>query len=155
MWLRLILCALIVAFCTAIGYLAAEKYRQRKNYFSQLSDLVERYLAELGYEKKPLPAFLEGCRYTGDFGKTMAKIARHEQAVCRESYLTEAEKTDCEGLYSMLGRGDSASQREYFQSKKQLLAEKKAAAEKEAKARSGLYLKLGLLAGLAFVILIL
>ncbi len=155
MWLRLILCALIVAFCTAIGYLAAEKYRARRSYFSQLSDFVERYIAELGYAKKPLPAFLGSCHFNGDFGKTMERVARHEEIVCRESYLTEAERADCEGLYSMLGKGDSISQREYFQSKKQPIAEKKAAAEREAKSHSDLYLKLGLLAGLAFVILIL
>ncbi len=155
MWLRLILCVLIVAFCTAIGYLAAEKYRARRSYFSQLSDFVERYIAELGYAKKPLPAFLEECRFSGDFEKTMNRIARHEEAACREKYLTEAEKKDCESLYSMLGRGDSRSQMEFFQSKRQLIAEKKTSSEKEAKARSDLYLKLGLLAGLAFVILIL
>ena len=155
MWLRLVLCALIIAFCTAIGYLAAEKYRARRKYFAQLSDLIERYIAELSYTKKPLPAFLEECKATGDFAKAIACVSRHEKVVCREQYLTNAEKADCETLFSMLGGGDSASQREYFRSKQQPIAEKKAAAEREAKSRSDLYLKLGLLAGLAFVILIL
>ena len=54
----------------------------------------------------------------------------------------------------MLGRGDALSQSGFFSARRAALEQKKADTEKEAKARGALYLKLGLLAGLAFVILI-
>ena len=54
----------------------------------------------------------------------------------------------------MLGRGDAQSQQSCFSAQKAILEEKKADSEREAKTRGELYLKLGLLAGLALVILI-
>ena len=54
----------------------------------------------------------------------------------------------------MLGKGDAQSQSVFFAAKRAALQQRREESEKEAKARGALYLKLGLLAGLAFVILI-
>ena len=48
----------------------------------------------------------------------------------------------------------ASSQKGYFCARREPLGEVRAACEKQAKAKGELYLKLGLLAGLAFVILI-
>ena len=155
MWIKFILSGLIIAFCVLLGYFAAEKYRSRKKFFAQLSDFNERYLTELGYRRKPLDGFLSDYTYTGDFGKVISALACRKSLELKYGYLTKEEKGELEDYFSTLGRGDSASQSGYFTSKRQPLAAKKATSEKEAKAHSDLYIKLGLLAGLAFVILIL
>ncbi len=154
MWLKFILSGLIIAFCVALGYFAAEKYRARKKFFAELSALNEAYLSELSYAKKPIDVFLEERKGKGDFAKLLQTLQRHEAPSLKNFHLTKEEEADCREYFSMLGRGDSASQRAFFSSKTSLLAEKKQAAEKESRSRSALYLKLGLLAGLAFVILI-
>ncbi len=153
MWIKLLLCGLMIAFCTALGYLAAEKYRSRKKFFSQFELFNARYLTELAYARKPLEVFLREYSYTGDFQKLISALQKRGELPAH-GFLTKEEQGDTENYFSMLGKGDTASQEAYFSSKKGWLAEKKKKAEEEAKARGELYVKLGLLAGLAFVILI-
>lgn len=154
MWIKLLLSGLIVAFCVLLGYLAANKYRARKNFFAQHDAFNARYLSELAFARKPLPEFLAAYEYSGEFAKTIKEFSEKRGPELKFSFLTQEEKKDCADYFAMLGKGDSFSQRDYFSSKKQYLAEKKAETEKECKSRGGLYLKLGLLAGLAIVILI-
>ncbi len=154
LWLKIIVSCAIVAFGIGIGYLAAGKYRSRKKFFAQLYDFNERYLSELGYSRKPLPVFLKEFPATGDFRKSLEGLAFSRAPDLRYPYLTADEKKECGDYFFMLGRGDAQSQSGYFGARREPLGEKKAACEKEAKANGELYIKLGLLAGLAFVILI-
>ncbi len=149
MWIKLLLCALIVAFCTFLGYLAAGKYRARRKFFAQMSAFNERYLNELTYARRTLRELINEVGEGGDF---YALLERRGDV--KLQYLTEQERKDCADYLQMLGAGDSNSQKNYFSAKKSALGDKKAESEKEAKDRGGLYVKLGLLAGLAFVILI-
>ena len=154
LWLKIVICIAIVAFCTFLGYVAAGKYRARKRFFTQYFLFNERYLNELGYTRRPLSAFLKEYAYTGEFGKTVTSFMESRQLKLSFSWLNGDERAECGNYFSMLGKGDALSQKGYFTSRQGLLAEKKAACEREAKTRGDLYLKLGLLAGLAFVILI-
>lgn len=154
MWLKLLLCAAIVAFCVGIGYLAGEKYRSRKKFYARFLSFHERYLNELTYARTPLAEFLAAEDLNGDFGKLLNAVRCHETPNAEFSYLTAEERKGCAEYFSMLGKGDSASQRGYFGSKTAELFDKKTKAEEEAKRRGELALKLGLLAGLAVVILI-
>ncbi len=154
MWIKFLLAALIIAFCVFLGYLAAGKYRARKKYFVQLALFNERYLSELSFERKPLAEFIAAFPYTGDFEKSLKGLVESRNAQVNFSYLSGDEKKLCGDYFSALGTGDSGAQKGYFSAQKSSIEEKKTQSEKECKARSELYLKLGLLAGLAFVILI-
>ncbi len=153
MWIKFLLAGAIIAFCVFIGYLAADKYRMRKRFFADFEAFNERFLSELAYARAPLPEFLRKQRYGGDFQKAVESLLRHEPPK-PPAMLAQEEKEEFINYFSMLGAGDSGSQSGFFAAKKQYLSEKKAESAKEAKARGELYLKLGLLAGLAFVILI-
>ncbi len=153
MWLKFVLAGLVIAFCTLLGYFAAGKYRARRSFFAQWSDLNEKYLSELKYRRAPLPEFLKECKLTGEFGKA-AESSLKGNGELKAAFLTEEEKKDALVYFGQLGRGDSRSQLGFFEGKRALLLTKKEGAEKDAKERGELYLKLGLLAGLAFVILI-
>lgn len=154
MWLKILIGGLVVVFCIFLGYFAASKYRLRKKFFLQLASFNERYLTELCYARKPLPEFLREYPYTGDFSKTLAAFVQHRETEPNLSYLSKEEKKFCGDYFGMLGKGDAVSQKSYYQAQKNELENKKTACEKEAKSRSELYIKLGLLAGLAFVVLI-
>lgn len=154
MWLKILLSLVIISVATACGYLAGNKYRARKKYFAQLSAFNERYLNELNYARKPLGAFLKEFEYSGDFSKSLKTLAEARKANVAFSYLTKEEQAACADYFAMLGKGDSFSQKSYFASKKAGIEEKRAASEKDAKSKSALYIKLGVLAGLAVVILI-
>ena len=146
MWLKILICIAVIAFFTGLGYLISGKYRARKKFYTQFCAFNERYLNELTFTRKPLSSFLKEFEYTGDFGKTIEAAEKREGEI-KYSYLSKEEKK--------LGKGDSASQKNFFAAQKAKLEEKRTDSEKQAKARSELYLKLGLLLGLAIVILIL
>lgn len=153
MWLKLAISGAIIAFSTFVGYLFSGKARSRSSFFTQLCGFNEKFLNELDYERKPLDALLrEG--YTGDFGKSLTEFRERRKISFAYSYLSQGERTMCEEYFSMLGRGDALSQKEYFAGKKKVLSEAKEKCETEAKKTKELSIKLGLLFGLAVVILI-
>ena len=154
LWLKILVAAAVVAAGTAGGYFAANKYRARQKFYAQFAVFNERYLNELGYARKPLGAFLKQYEYTGDFSKSLKAFSEKRDPKIDYSYLTEEERAECADYFSMLGKGDSLSQKNFFAAKQAGLGEKRAASEKEAKSRGSLYLKLGILSGLAVVILI-
>ncbi len=154
MWIRVLLCLLVILFCTLLGYFAASRYRSRKNFFVQMYDFNERYINELDYARRPLKEIVNSLGNGGEFGALIGEYARTRTCGAKFTFLSEEEKDACEGYLKMLGTGDSYSQKIFFSSQKKLLDERRIAAEKELKERGGLYLKLGFLGGLAFVILI-
>lgn len=152
-WIKLLIAGLIIALSTLLGYVAAGRFRARGKFFAQMCAFNERFVNELSYGRKPLSE-IAADQPSGDFGKLLSEAAAFRVPDVRQAYLTKEEKQDVTDYFSLLGRGDSYSQIGFFTAKKTALSEKKAAAEKEAASRSSLYLKLGLLAGLALVILI-
>ncbi len=151
MWIKVLLAVLIVAFCSLLGYLAAAKYRARRKFYAQMASFNDKYLNELTYRRRPLGELIgEQLERGGDF----YTLLEDRKTEIKLQYLTEQERRECEEYLKMLGTGDSNSQKDYFSAKKQTLESKKGESEKAAKERGGLYLKLGLLSGLAFVILI-
>ncbi len=154
LWLKFVLGGLIIAFCTLLGYLAAGKFRARKSFFSQMNTLNEKFLAELKFARKPVKEFLADCAFQGDFGDLVKDFEQSRAPEWKFSYLTGTEKELAAEYFSMLGKGDSHSQLGYFTAQAETLRKMSEDAMKEAREKGELYLKLGLLAGLAFVILV-
>lgn len=154
MWIKSLLAVCVVAFGTGMGYFAAGKWRARKQFYVQFLSFHERYLNELNYARKPLGEFLTQYTYTGDFEKLVRSFEKERAARAEYRYLTKEERSECANYFSMLGKGDVVSQKGYFSAQTAGLTQKCESSRKEAKARGELYLKLGLLAGLAAVILI-
>lgn len=154
MWLKFLLSVLIIAFCILLGYFAAEKWRSRKKFYLQYCLFHERYLNELTYARKPLPSFLKEYSYSGDFAKILKTFSERQEWGKYPSFLTKEEQDFCKNYFSMLGKGDAVSQKNFFSAQSATLSDKRSLSEKEAKSRGELYLKLGLLAGFAIVILI-
>lgn len=153
-WIKILLGFAIIAFCMLLGYIAAGKYRSRKLFFTQLFSFHERYLNELSYSRKPLSQFISEYSYAKEFGKTVEDYQTNRIPKLDYPFLKKDERVYLADYFAMLGTSDARSQNGYFSAQTGSINEKKAESEKEAKTRGELYLKLGLLAGLAFVILI-
>lgn len=156
MGIKLLLCGLVVAFCVLIGYFAGEKYRTRKKFFAAFADLNERYLTELAYSRRPLAEFFRdnADAFKGEFRKVTEAVAERAPLPAFD-FLSRDEAGMLADYVSMLGRGDSHSQSGYFTAQKDGLEKRRLQTEHEAKTRGDLYLKLGFLAGLALIILML
>ncbi len=153
MWIRLILSLATVVFGAFIGYVASSTYRERAQFFTQLHALNERYLSELSYARRPLKSFLAEQRFEGAFAQTIKGFLEGKGKISCD-FLQKEDAFLVNEYFSALGVGDARGQQAFFSSQKAVLLERKNACEKEGKARTHLYVKLGLLAGLAVVILV-
>ena len=153
--LKLLLCAAVVALCVAFSFLLTRRYRSRMQFYYNLSLFNERLVNEVSYTRIPLPAFLEKYSFTGDFDAMLRqKKGDFSLQNYQFSYLTEDEKKYLADYFGMIGRSDAASQRTFLSAARAELAEKKKSAEEAYKKYFALYLKLGFLAGLILVVLI-
>ncbi len=125
----------------------------------------ERFINEISYYKRPLQAFFTKYAYKDTF----ASLLNHflycvQNGVPLQGnlltnndfdFLNKEEKTVVENYFSMLGKGDSASQKTYFSAQKQALTTLEKESADCCKKYGDLYVKLGFLCGLLILILIL
>lgn len=152
MWIKLAVAGCVLAFCILLGYLAAGKYRARKKFYFDFSAFNERYMSELKYRRRAVKEVVGECA-EGEFRSAILRGLQGEE-LRPPAYLTEEEQGFYTEYVGMLGKGDSRSQTDFFEHKRGEIEEKRKSAEAEAKSRGELYWKLGLLFGLAFIILI-
>lgn len=155
----------IVAFTSFCGFLFAKKYRKRKGFFSQFYLFNERYLNELSYYRRPLAEFSFSYSYQGEFSILLEcffeYIEKEPQAFFKVlegeefSFLTKEEREEVKNYFSMIGKGDSLSQKNYFLSLKERLQKRSTETESASKKYGDLFIKLGFLCGLLILILIL
>lgn len=154
----------IIAFTTFCGYLLTKKYRRRKLFFTQLYAFNERFLNEIAYYRRPIAEFTANFAYRGEFGILLndyfASVEDFQAIFIRKmekdiyDFLKKEEKRSITDYFSMLGKGDSQSQKTYFSSIKEMLLKQRNEAEAENKKFGDLYIKLGFLCGLFILILI-
>ena len=127
-----------------------------------MNEFNERFLSEVAYYKRPIGEFIRKYAYSGEFSLLLEdffvnlKSGEEQNGNFLEEYLflSQDEKRFVSDYLSMLGRGDSASQKAYFQSQKNFLNQYKTKSVEECKKYGDLYVKLGFLLGLAILVLI-
>lgn len=163
MW-KVILSVVIVVFTSFCGHLCARKYRRKKLFYTQLNEFNERFLNEVSYYRRPLADFVGKYPYKGEFAQLLndffARLKRGEITLGfvysndETDFLRQEEKGEIDDYFQMLGKGDSASQKAFFSSQKEVLRARLKGAEDTYKRYGDLYIKLGFLCGLFIVILI-
>lgn len=152
----------MVAFTTFCGYLLSKKYRKRKRFFHELHAFNEQFLSEIAYSRRPIKEFVAGRIFYGEINDVLSDFFLSADEGVPFSFandgefafLKEDEKRRVEEYFRMLGRGDSASQKQYFSSVKASLEKSRNDTESESKKYGDLYIKLGFLCGLLILILI-
>ena len=155
----------IIAFTSFCGYFLARKFRQRKLFFKQLQEFNERFLSEISYYRRPIKEFVAKYVYKGEFNELLQDFfaviqqgGNVQSALLDDpkyAFLKQEEKRIVADYFSMLGKGDSVSQKGYFSSVKQSLSAFEINADTACKRYGDLYIKIGFLCGLLILILIL
>ena len=159
MMLKFLLGVAIVALTSLIGYLLARKFRQRKEFFLQFYEFNERFLSELAYRRRPIREFASSYPYKGEFNLLLVAFfsgieERDTFDLPDFTFLSKEEKNLIFDYFSMLGRGDSISQKGYFSSVTETLSSHVNSSADACKRYGDLYIKLGFLCGLLILILI-
>ncbi len=162
--MRLFLGIAVVAFFTFCGYTFAKKYRKRKTFFAQMAHFNERFLTEISYYKRPLSVFAESLHYKGEFEVffkwfisalgSVDLIENSRTLLENFELFSEEEKAFIIDYFSLIGKGDSLSQKQYFLAVKTQLEGYRDATKEECEKFGNLYIKLGFLAGLTVLIVI-
>lgn len=155
--MKWIFCIALFILCIAVSLLFTRKYYQRKLFFYNLYFFNEKLCAEIVFSKLPLPSFIEKNKNLGDC--LLFFDSEQRQYVAEKykklQYLTEDEKQYCFDYYQMLGKSDARTQREYLESIRLELQQKKTEEEQKYKKYFALHIKLGVLAALVGILIIL
>ena len=153
--LKLLLCALSFSLCVGCAYWLTRKYKKRKDFFYNLALFNERLLNEVSYTRMPLPSFTEKYSFAGDFGKMLSEKKGDFRAdVYNFEYLSDDEKKFLGAYFQMVGGSDAASQKNFLSARGKEIEEYRNSADTIYRKYFSLYLKLGVLAGLILIILI-
>ncbi len=154
----------IIAFTTFIGYLCGKKYRKRKAFFAQYTLFNERFINEVSYYKHPLQTFFTKYAYKEEFDFLLQRFLYHVKngvplygnllSDHAFDFLKREEKVVVENYFSMLGKGDTVSQKTYFSAQKSTLEGLEKESAEHCKKVCDLFIKLGFLCGLLVLILI-
>jgi stage III sporulation protein AB len=161
MLIKWVLCLTLLVFTSSVGYAFSSKYRKRKLFFSQFYDFNQKFLQELSYSKRPIKEFLQIYPFKGEF---LLLLEEYRQKIGRDNFFNEyfsentflsfeEEKWIIE-YFEQLGKGDSESQKTTFLNRSKDLEIFKKRSEDEYKKYAELYVKLGVLVGLAIIIVI-
>lgn len=154
--MKILLCISLLALCVLLAFLLTRKYRLRKDFYYNFALFNERLLNEVSYTKIPLPAFIEKYTFGGDFYNLLLekKKSGFESGQYDFSYLSEDERKFTADYFKMIGKSDAPSQKTYLASVRNRIEDKRQKSEESYKKYFALYIKLGFLAGLALIILI-
>ena len=162
MLIKGLVCLSILIFTTTIGYLFASKYRNRKVFFLQFYQFNEGFLRELEYMKRPLRQFIESCVYKGDFldilQRFLENLGDYELFLSNFpeiGYINNEEMRLIDDYFNSLGRGDTVTQRQHFSNLREVIGSISKKCELEYKKYGDLYIKMGVLIGLAIIVVIL
>ncbi len=165
MMIKFMLGVAVVAFATFVGFLLGRKHRKRKQFFTQFCLFNERFINEISYYRHPLQDFIMKYEYKSEFSSLLQRFLYcvDKRVALKGNLLNDAdfdflkadEKNVVEDYFLMLGKGDSASQKTYFNSMKEQLISMEKLAINTCKRYGDLYIKLGFLCGLFILIIIL
>ena len=158
--MKIIIGIAVVAFTTYCGWFLSRKYRQWKRFFCDMQEFNLSFLEEIAYAKRPFDSFCARRHYAGEFGELLKDVLsrRSERKTTRiamdeYTFLTMDERVFVGEYFQAVGRSDAQSQKGYFSNAKNKLDSLKTKGEDDGKKYTDLYTKLGFLAGLAVMVI--
>ncbi len=154
--IKILLCVLLVLFSTFVAYLLTKKFKVKRDFYYDFYLFNDRLINEVSFIKTPLIDFCKKYDYGSDFTKVIDRFLNEDELNLFDNnrLLKKEEKKFIEDYFSMLGKSDAMSQKNYLLSTKQEIENTKQMAERDCTRYCSLYLKLGFLFGLFLIILI-
>lgn len=151
----------LVVFCGFCGYVLSKKYRLQREYYRQFYSFNAAFLKEVSSSRRPIEEWLKKTRFIGAFQDTvesfldaLKKVKDGERILLFPDFLKEEERIFAEEYFFSLGRGDSEEQKRRFTAADKTLNEYREKTQKDGARYTDLYIKMGVLIGLALLILL-
>lgn len=154
--MKIVLCLLLIGVFTFAGYLLANKFTDRKNFYNDFDVFNKKMIGEINFAKNSLPKIINSLCANSIFNDTLKKYIQNTNSyIFTYKFLSNDELDYFYDYLRNLGESDSITQLKFLKSVEEYLGEKNKSVNDEYKKYRPLYIKLGFLFGLiAFVILI-
>ncbi len=164
--MKYILIVVVFAICCGVGYFFSTKYMKRKKFFTSLIALADKLSLEINFSRERLRVLLENfdaatkknlLGVDENFVAYLDKKAElSSEEIFKKADCLKSEEKDAVLLFlKTLGRSDVENQTKEIQSFNSRFLEIKAKCDEEQKKYGGLAIKLGIVAGLFFAIILL
>ncbi len=163
--MKYVLIFIVFVLCTGIGYFFSTKYLKRKKFFASLISLAEKLSLEINFSRERLKVLLENFDATSkknllgideNFLKYLDKNCEltSENIFSKQNCLKPDEKDTILLFLKTLGRSDVENQTKEIQTFVARFGEMKQKCDEEQKKYGSLAIKLGVVAGLFFAIIL-
>lgn len=146
--------------CTFLGYKFSERYRLRKKFYSGFYAFNKKMIDEISFARNSLPKIIDDFHSEETFHNILQEyklsLQNGDKLNCEKVwFLSEEEKKETEEFFSLLGKSDAFTQMNFLKTYEGKLKDLSAATAAEEKKFVSMYVKLGVLAGILALILIL
>ncbi|MBO4989293.1 MAG: stage III sporulation protein AB [Clostridia bacterium] len=145
---------LVVCACGLIGWLLTFSHKKKWEFIAEWGRFNRLFMTELSAKRMPLPKFIEGYASQNEFQTLLQAYVSSYSIESPPAFLKEEEKKLLSDYFSYLGTSDSSSQLSFLREKGNQLKELEALSLSDYSKRRTLYPKLGILAGLFLVVLL-
>ncbi len=146
----------ILLSCTFAGYIKSANYKKREKFFEEFLSFNRQMMSEINYSKNSLPEVLSEKKGESEFEKVLKEYSEKisEGEVEERKYLKKEENEFMNRYFSNLGRSDSQTQSELLKAEEENIKRYFESARQDSLKYSGMYVKMGLLIGLAGLIIL-
>lgn len=155
----------IFILCVFIGYIFSIKYKKRKNFFSSIITLANKLSLEINFSRERLKILIENSdfsskKYLYEIDKKFVDFLDKKSELTEEylfekiDFLTKEEKEIVYMFFKTLGRSDVENQTKEIQNFLKRFSQSYEQCESQQKKYGPLSVKLGIVAGLFFAVLI-
>ena len=163
--MKFLLIAILFCVCVVIGCLISSKYMKRKRFFNSIISLSEKLALEINFSRERLRVLIEN--FDGASKKHLLGIdevfvdyldrkceLKQENLFKKASILKDDEKSCVLLFLKMLGRSDVENQTKEINNFVTRFSEMKTKSDQDQKKYGSLAVKLGIVAGLFFAVVL-
>ncbi len=149
--------------CVCLGYIGLEikkVYAVRVRYLEDYTAFINELIEEISFFESPIGKFVEGIKEfkKKEFRKTLDEfekaVSESREFVLKNVYLNKRDVEIIQNCFNSIGKTDAATQLTNLKNSKIYAEGMLKRAEKEYKTKGQLYGKLGILLGLAVMIIV-
>lgn len=142
-----------LVICTFCGYRLSLKFSERRKFFVDFYNFNEKLINEVSFSQKSLLSLCDSeDKSASDFGLLINKTIKGEEYTF-PTYLKNSDKLLFNEFGEAIGKSDKVSQLNFLSSKRKEISDIKDICYAEEKKYKKLYVKLGVLFGLIFLIM--
>lgn len=155
------ICGAILCVCISyIGLEIKKVYSIRVRYLEDYTVFINELIEEISFFKSPIGKFVDSIKEfkKKEFRKTLDEfgkaITENREFILKNIYLNKRDVEIIQNCFNAIGKTDAATQLTNLKNSKIYAEEMLKRAEKEYKTKGQLYGKLGILLGLAIMIIV-